>query len=132
MGGQADRKSGADAGGAGYLDDPTVPLDNTKTDGQSQSTAIRLKRVARKGLEDMVHLLLSEAWAVVGNVDLDPCFADPGHWEDPCNTPGDNTRAVLATRLNSSISSGLAARISNPMILLSGYPNYRPISVCLE
>jgi parallel beta-helix repeat protein len=24
-----------------------------------------------------------------GNIDEDPCFADPGNWEDPCNTPGD-------------------------------------------
>jgi parallel beta-helix repeat protein len=25
-------------------------------------------------------------WAQ-GNIDADPCFIDPGHWEDPCNTP---------------------------------------------
>jgi hypothetical protein len=24
-----------------------------------------------------------------GNIDADPCFADPGHWEDPYNTPTD-------------------------------------------
>jgi hypothetical protein len=24
-----------------------------------------------------------------GNVDADPCFADPGCWEDPCNTPNE-------------------------------------------
>jgi hypothetical protein len=23
------------------------------------------------------------------NIDADPCFAEPGHWEDPCNTPYD-------------------------------------------
>jgi len=23
----------------------------------------------------------------VGNIDTDPCFAAPGHWEDPCDTP---------------------------------------------
>jgi hypothetical protein len=22
-----------------------------------------------------------------GNIDTDPCFSQPGHWEDPCNTP---------------------------------------------
>ena len=22
-----------------------------------------------------------------GNIDLDPCFSEPGYWEDPCNTP---------------------------------------------
>jgi parallel beta-helix repeat protein len=22
-----------------------------------------------------------------GNINIDPCFADPGYWEDPCNTP---------------------------------------------
>ena len=22
-----------------------------------------------------------------GNIDTDPCFAEPGHWEDPCNIP---------------------------------------------
>jgi hypothetical protein len=23
----------------------------------------------------------------VGNMNIDPCFVKPGHWEDPCNTP---------------------------------------------
>ena len=25
----------------------------------------------------------------VGNIDVDPCFAEPGYWDDPCNTPAD-------------------------------------------
>jgi hypothetical protein len=25
----------------------------------------------------------------IGNIDADPCFAELGYWEDPCNTPGD-------------------------------------------
>jgi len=30
-------------------------------------------------------------WAVPGEGDIsvDPCFVDPGYWEDPCNTPSD-------------------------------------------
>ena len=30
----------------------------------------------------------------IGNIDIDPCFVDPGHWEDPFNTPGDLTDDV--------------------------------------
>ena len=26
-------------------------------------------------------------WPGEGNIDVDPCFVDPGHWEDPCDTP---------------------------------------------
>ena len=26
-----------------------------------------------------------------GNIDVDPCFVDPGRWDDPCNTPSDPT-----------------------------------------
>jgi parallel beta-helix repeat protein len=26
-------------------------------------------------------------WEGMGNIDVDPCYADPGHWEDPCGTP---------------------------------------------
>lgn len=26
-------------------------------------------------------------WVGEGNIDVDPCFVEPGHWEDPCNTP---------------------------------------------
>jgi hypothetical protein len=26
-------------------------------------------------------------WAGLGNVDTDPCFVHPGHWQDPCGTP---------------------------------------------
>ena len=29
------------------------------------------------------------AWPGVGDISADPCFIDPGHWEDPCNTPED-------------------------------------------
>jgi len=25
----------------------------------------------------------------LGNIDADPCFVDPGSWQDPCNTPSD-------------------------------------------
>jgi len=28
-------------------------------------------------------------WPGEGNIDTNPCFAEPGHWEDPCNTPDD-------------------------------------------
>ncbi len=28
-------------------------------------------------------------WGGYGNIDEDPCFADPGRWEDPCDTPDD-------------------------------------------
>ena len=26
-------------------------------------------------------------WPGEGNIDIDPCFVDSGHWEDPCSTP---------------------------------------------
>ena len=26
-------------------------------------------------------------WEGAGNIDVDPCCANPGHWEDPCGTP---------------------------------------------
>jgi len=26
-----------------------------------------------------------------GNIGIDPCFVDPGRWDDPCNTPSDPT-----------------------------------------
>ncbi|MBN2271487.1 MAG: hypothetical protein JXN61_12785 [Sedimentisphaerales bacterium] len=26
-------------------------------------------------------------WEGMGNIDIDPCCTDPGHWEDPCGTP---------------------------------------------
>jgi predicted outer membrane repeat protein len=29
------------------------------------------------------------AWPGEGDISVDPCFVDSGHWEDPCNTPGD-------------------------------------------
>lgn len=29
-----------------------------------------------------------------GDISVDPCFVDPGHWEDPCNTPEDLTDDV--------------------------------------
>ena len=29
-----------------------------------------------------------------GNIDVDPCFVDPGLWDDPCNTPSDPTDDV--------------------------------------
>lgn len=25
----------------------------------------------------------------VGNIDIDPCFVEPGYWDDPCDTPAD-------------------------------------------
>jgi len=34
------------------------------------------------------------AWPGEGDISVDPCFVDPGHWEDPCNTPGDLTDDV--------------------------------------
>ena len=37
-------------------------------------------------------------WATGGNGDIsvDPCFIDPGYWDDPCNTPGDLSDDVWA------------------------------------
>ena len=29
------------------------------------------------------------AWPGEGDISVDPCFIDPGYWDDPCDTPGD-------------------------------------------
>jgi len=31
--------------------------------------------------------VIQGGWPGEGNVDVDPCFAEPGYWTDPCNTP---------------------------------------------
>jgi len=33
----------------------------------------------------------------LGNIDVDPCFVDLGHWDDPCNTPSDPADDVWVT-----------------------------------
>lgn len=44
------------------------------------------------GTQDSNNVLVSYSviqggWPGEGNVDADPCFAEPGYWTDPCNTP---------------------------------------------
>jgi hypothetical protein len=33
-----------------------------------------------------IQVLTGGLWGS-GNIGIDPCFIEPGHWEDPCNTP---------------------------------------------
>jgi len=44
------------------------------------------------GTQDTNNVLASYSviqggWPGEGNIDVDPCFAEPGYWTDPCNTP---------------------------------------------
>jgi len=47
------------------------------------------KEMETQDLNDVVvsYSNVDGGWAGEGNINVDPCFADPGHWEDPCNTP---------------------------------------------
>lgn len=36
---------------------------------------------------DITYSDIRGGWGGRGNIDTDPCFAGPGYWEDPCNTP---------------------------------------------
>ena len=46
-----------------------------------------------EGDEFIINYCCVEGWnghlGGVGNIDADPCFVEPGYWEDPCNTPYD-------------------------------------------
>jgi hypothetical protein len=33
---------------------------------------------------------IAGGWPGEGNIDTDPCFADSGYWDDPCNTPDES------------------------------------------
>ncbi|MHC4228040.1 MAG: choice-of-anchor Q domain-containing protein [Planctomycetota bacterium] len=69
---------------------------------------------------------IQEGWAGEGNIDVDPCFVEPGHWEDPCNTPTfpwddiwidwDYHLKSQAGRLEPSIQSWIKDDITSPCI----------------
>jgi len=46
------------------------------------------EQVSRIGALSVTYSCVEDGWAGVGNIDTDPCFVDPGHW-DPNNTPSD-------------------------------------------
>jgi hypothetical protein len=71
-------------------------------------------------------------WAGDGNIDVDPCFIEPGHWEDPCNTPtmpwddiwihGDYHLQSQAGRWNTNSQSWVQDDVSS-LCIDAGDPN---------
>jgi len=65
-------------------------------------------------------------WAGQGNIDADPCFAEPGFWTDPCNTPdnlwddgwtdGDWHIKSQAGRWNPNTESWVVDDVTSPCI----------------
>jgi len=39
------------------------------------------------GTPSVTYSNVQGGWEGVGNIDVDPCCVNPGHWEDPCGTP---------------------------------------------
>ena len=58
------------------------------------------------------------AWPGVGDISVDPCFIDPGHWEAPCNTPADPTDDLWI--------DGDYHLHYNSLCINAGDPNYVP------
>lgn len=63
------------------IESQTVTLTNSIVSGNNRQLAVNTATSV------VTFSNIEGGWPGEGNIDADPCFVTPGHWEDPCNTP---------------------------------------------